>query len=134
MKKINLLIVVFLITLTISCAESDDLFDESIYYDNDTDCPINTAGTCCDVDGRILVIPNNTYKYTYKGVSGGVTSSENITWSVSNSEITIISGQGTNEAIFAFSSNFIIGEISAIGMVGRCCDCQSTISISNYNL
>lgn len=134
MKIFNLLIVGFLITLTISCAESEDLIDESTYYDQDEDCPINTAGTCCDVDGRILVIPNNTYKYAYKGVSGGVTSSETITWSVSNSEITIISGQGTNEAIFAFSSNFKNGEISAVGMVGGCCDCQSTISISNYNL
>jgi hypothetical protein len=125
------------ILIILSCSKNEEKpFDESIYYDKDADCALVTnpleysGGNCCDVDGRILVVPNNSYAYTYKGI---YSNSPNmvIEWKVISGSINLVKGQNTSEATFKFGQDFTTGKITAIGEVtGGCCECQNTIDIS----
>ena len=125
-KKLALLILLFSF---LNCTKEEKIIDDSYLFDQDEDCIENDKGTCCDVDGRILVEPDSYYTYTYKGISNLNSSTQNITWSAVGS-ISIVSGQGTSQASFKFNSDFTSGQISAIGKVGECCDCQNTIIIT----
>jgi hypothetical protein len=58
MKNLNFYLFVIFFTTIISCSKDEQKpFDESIYFDQDEDCE-QSKGTCCDTDGRILVLPN----------------------------------------------------------------------------
>ena len=131
----NIVIVVLFGLLFLSCNKEEDVtaeLDLPTYYDTDANCddPIFINSTCCDVDGRILVVPNKMYSYTYKGSSS---SSPNlkIEWTVLSGSIIIIAGQNTPVATFKFGSDFTTGKISATGIVnGGCCECQNWLDIS----
>lgn len=125
-KNVALLILFFSF---INCTKEEHIIDNSYLFDQDEDCIENEEGTCCDVDGRILVESDSYYTYTYKGISNSNSSTQNVTWSVTGS-ISIVSGQGTSQANFKFNSDFTTGQISATGNVGECCDCQNTILIT----
>ncbi|MBP6126961.1 hypothetical protein [Flavobacterium sp.] len=131
MKNLNFLLIGILFTTIISCSKDEQkTFDESIYFDQDPDCDLEANGyTCCDVDGRILVVPNNSYSYSYKGIANGNRTIENIIWSVESGSITIVSGQCTPNAIFKFGADFVNGKIQAQGKVGGCCVCVDIIEI-----
>jgi len=132
MKKLKLLFFAIPFILFSSCNKTDDPVDESMYYDQDGNCEDKIPqGTCCDVDGRILVEPGKSYNYTYKVYKSQTP--KKINWTVVTGNIEIINGQGTNEATFRFGKNFTTGKISGMGNNGQsndCCDCQSTIDIS----
>ena len=123
MKKINTIITTLLIIFFLSCSSEKE--DESKYFDTDTNCNTLTRGTCCDVDGRILVYPSNFYTYTYKSNK----STSNIVWKGTGS-IILIKGQGTEEAVFYFKKGFSKGTIEAMGLIGGDARCQSIIRIS----
>ena len=134
MKKLIFLFFTISISLISSCNKTEDPVNESKYYDQDENC--NTpaqqlTGTCCDVDGRILVTPGESYTYTYK--TNGSLAPRQINWTVVTGDIKIVNGQGTDNATFSFGKNFTTGKISGFGNTGKqenCCDCQSTIEIS----
>lgn len=131
MKKLKFLLVAILFISIISCSKDEQKpFDESIYFDQD-ECE-QSRGTCCDTDGRILVVPNQIYTYTYFNNTASETNPNyTINWEVLEGSITIISGQNTSEATFKFNSDFTTGKISATGKINEgCCECQDTIEIS----
>jgi hypothetical protein len=129
MKKLIYLCVILLLT-TFGCSKKDDPIDESLYFDKD-ECE-QSRGTCCDTDGRILVVPNQTYTYTYFNNTVNVTDPNyTINWEILEGSIELISGQNSSEAKFKFDSNFTTGKIRATGKIdGGCCECQNTIEIS----
>jgi hypothetical protein len=132
MKKLRLLFFAIPFILFSSCDKTEDPVDESSYYDQDGNCEdIIPQGTCCDVDGRILVKTGRFSNYTYKVYKSQTP--KKINWTVVSGDIKLMKDQGTNEATFRFGKNFINGKISGIGNNGQsneCCDCQSTIEIS----
>ncbi len=129
MKKLNFVLLSFLFIAVSSCSKSDDRIDPSKYFDQDADCAVGASGTCCDVDGRVLVIPNNSYTYTVKGYRSESTQLTNIVWEVTSGSITIESGQNTPEATFKFGPDFTTGTINAGSLVNGA-HCESEISIS----
>ena len=137
MKKLNQLFIGILFISIISCSkEQQKPFDESRYFDQDANCtPVNNPATysgvnCCDVDGRIIVQPNESYNYTYKGTYSNSPNLK-INWEVISGSITIINGQNTSEATFKFGADFTTGKISATGKLdSNCCDCQNILEIT----
>lgn len=129
MKKSYLLLLAISATVLYSCDKSETdpiLVDNSKYYDQDEDCQQKTSrGTCCDVDGRILVVPNHTYTYTYE-TNNAIT---NIEWEVMSGSITIISGQNTPKVKLKFGADFTEGQIIAKG-TGASAGCDSNLNIS----
>lgn len=135
MKKATIMISTILLVFIFSCnndsAETKvpTPIDESKYYDQDPDCKDSKSGTCCDVDGRILVEPGTPYKYTYDyKVFNVPPENDVIEWTVLSGSIVLLKGQGTNEATFYFNKDFTKGEISATKW--KSLGCQSTILIS----
>jgi hypothetical protein len=147
MKKSYLLLIAISIIILYSCEKGEiqpvavnkptaigstpnpDPNDNAMYYDNDPDCDNTTSGNCCDVDGRILIIPGHSYIYTYDGRNNGNTTLSNIAWEVKSGSITIIGGQNTTEAELKFGEDFTEGTISAMGLVNGD-SCQNTLTIS----
>jgi hypothetical protein len=132
MKKLEILFIGILFISITSCSKEEQKpFDESIYYDQDEDCG-QSRGTCCDTDGRILVLPNQIYSYTYfNNTSSFANPNYSINWEVLEGSITLISGQNSSEAKFKFGSDFTIGKISATGKVdSSCCECNDVINIT----
>jgi hypothetical protein len=129
MKKIIFLIAANLLIL-FSCSKNEEtLFDESIYFDNDANCEESFTGNCCDVDGRVIVIPNNSYVYNYNGKNNGVTNISNIKWEVISGSISIIQGQGTNQVTLKFGQDFTTGKIKASSLVNNDY-CENSLEIS----
>jgi hypothetical protein len=126
MKKSILLVLGVLGIFIFSCNNNED--DQSQYFDNDEDC-INTQGNCCDVDGRILVNPNDTFIYTYEGSNNGVSNLTNIVWTVTSGSITIVGGQNTSKAKFKFGSDFTTGTIKAGSLVDGSF-CENSLNIT----
>lgn len=132
MKNLKIICIGILIISITSCSKEEQKpIDESIYFDQDDNCG-QSSGTCCDTDGRILVLPNQIYSYTYfNNSSSFVYPNYSINWEVLEGSIVLISGQNTSEAKFKFNTNFTTGKIRATGKVADgCCECQNTIEIS----
>jgi hypothetical protein len=132
MKKFKFLLTGLLFISVISCNKSEQKpLDDPSYYDEDGNCE-QSRGTCCDTDGRILVIPNETYTYTYSNNTVNVTDPNyKIIWEVLEGSIVLISGQNSSEAKFKFGSEFTTGKIRATGKVTNgCCECSNTIYVS----
>lgn len=128
MKNLKYVISIILFIFAISCCNSEsenEKPDESKYFDQDKDCA-GSPGTCCDVDGRILVETGKSYKYTYK--TNFIT--ENVEWKVESGGIILISGQNTKEATFYFPEGFTKGVISAYGEKPNSLACENALTIS----
>ncbi|WP_166922843.1 hypothetical protein [Flavobacterium poyangense] len=130
MKKATTIAATLFLIFTLSCSnDGDNHFKyrkyDLKYLDPDANCDATMSGTCCDVDGRILVNAGNKYTYTYKGNKA----TANVTWTVLSGSITIVQGQGTNEAEFYFGKDFTTGQISAKGYVNELY-CHNIINIS----
>lgn len=131
MKTFKVTILLLLISiLFINCSSEKDAtaaiapkIDDSYLYDQDAICK-TARGTCCDIDGRILVEPNSTYTYSHKTTLDVNT----IEWIILAGEITLISGQNTNSPTFKFGNTFVNGTIKA-KTNGDMCD--NVIEISN---
>lgn len=121
MKNLNTLILTVIISISlINCSSDNELVvDDSYLYDPDENC-IFGFGTCCDIDGRILIEPNSSYKY--KNTTSFNYS--NMEWEVLSGEIMIIQGQFTNEVTLKFRENFTKGVIraNAKGINGSSCN------------
>lgn len=130
MKKAITIVTTLFLIFSFSCSHDRDNHpeyqDEELkYLDPDANCDATMSGTCCDVDGRILVAADTKYTYTYKGNK----KTGNVTWTVLSGSITIVQGQGTNEAEFYFGKDFTTGQISAKGYVNELY-CHNIINIS----
>jgi hypothetical protein len=134
LKKLKFIFCIISLILIFSCNKDDGsndiLSDDPSYYDQD-ECE-QSRGTCCDTDGRIFVVPNQIYTYTYFNNTANATDPKyTINWEVLEGSIVLLSGQNTSEAKFKFNTNFTKGKIRATGKVAdSCCECQSTIEIS----
>lgn len=113
MKKLSILFLVILFISFSSCSKTEDPVDESIYYDQDDNCDnyANQPGICGDVDGRILVIPGKSYKYTFNTYKD--LTPYNIEWATVNGDIKVVAGQGSTNAAFKFGKKFTTGKIAA---------------------
>ncbi|KIX21883.1 hypothetical protein SY27_04150 [Flavobacterium sp. 316] len=130
MKKLALLFLGTYIIFACSCDKDEQIFDESIYYNNDTDCNTVQSGTCCDIDGRILVNQNTSYTYNHNNNYDATS----IEWIIISGDITLIEGQNTNLAKFHFGNNFVSGEIKAISNnMNSTQNCVDVISINLIN-
>ena len=134
MKTFKVTILLFLISiLFINCSSEKDAtapiipkIDDSYLYDQDENC-VTARGTCCDIDGRILVEPNSTYTYTHT-FNRGLYS---VDWTVLSGDITLVSGQNTNSATFKFGNNFTTGQISAFATAKiNGLECENRILVS----
>lgn len=132
MKTIkNNVIVLIVGVLLLSCNKDEDevvkpkvLLAKVLepYYDTDANCddPTFINSTCCDVYGRILVVPNNSYDYTYTARIGCESTLGNIVWTGRSGSITLVSGQGKHHATFKFGADFVNGTIAAQWSRGDC--------------
>lgn len=123
MKK-YLVLFILLFSLA-NCTKEDDKIDDSHLYDQDANCTFG-VNTCCDIDGRILVERNSTYKYS-STTSYAVS---NIEWEILSGDITIVSGQNTNTLTIRFGENFTIGKIRSSTTSTRGDQCNNTFEIN----
>lgn len=107
MKNITRIILLTSVLLILTKCSKDKV-DDSYLYDQHEDCVSYPNSTCCEINGRILVERNSTYKYELKTSSNNFSTIE---WEVVSGDIILISGQNTNEAKFRFGENFTTGSI-----------------------
>lgn len=132
--KLSLLILTFISIVIYSC-NSDDLIidpdsnsiENNIELENDTSNSIARLG--CSISGPDCGKANNILTYTYTNTSSGTAN-----WIVTNGDLTIISGNGTNTISLQFGPLFNGGTISVTGSgIPTCTAILNILKCSNGN-
>ena len=103
----------------LSCQKDDDNFEVFNIIDNRLD--LNDS---CGIDGNDCGQPITEQSYLFMSSN----SNEQITWSIVDGDITLISGQGTSVATFKLGSDFSQGIIQVESNI---CLLKKTISLCN---
>ncbi len=107
-KKIIGVAVVLL--LAVSCSKENEVNDPELVVVQGRSSVIE-----CEVNGASIVVPGDTYTYTYSNNFNAST----ITWSTTGSGITITGGQNTSTVTVQFSSQFSNGTLIGSGVNGN---------------
>jgi hypothetical protein len=111
MKKLRIYFFAIAFGMINSCSNNEDPTVDPTYYDQDENCSDMEIqrGICLDLDGRILVQPSSTFKYSFNTYNH--LTPIKINWETSNNEMKIISGQGTTGVTILFSKKFTSGKV-----------------------
>jgi hypothetical protein len=133
MKKsyLSIIILTLILSFNFSCdSDNQEFIEETNSIDNLLKVDEENSGNSsrkalsfCKIDGPTSACSGQTVTYTY---STDLTIS-NIVWSVTSGNLTLISGQGTNTAIFQIGSPFSGGWVQAYGSGSP--DCFASIQI-----